>query len=288
MTQLERGVRMRQLLAALACVVVAVSVTHVAAQPTTRVTFTVSSNSYATFVAGGVSFCVGVCGRGFNVVVVDPATGTVSAIRNFDTWGIGAPAMESLLEFLRSIATRQLVMVASADETGLYTGSISSQRVRQFFQEAGSTLIGSYLWRDSWLFAYVVGRSPVVEKIGRFRSGIGWENVSARISVVLPATSPGDNVFDEGCTSAPAAPGFPNPPGSKVGNSVTLVWNPVSTATTYRVVADWNGSRFVDADVGSATTVSGLVPPGRYSVWIVAGNACGASPPSQPLVFDVP
>jgi hypothetical protein len=255
----------------------------------TRVSITVSSNSSATFVTGGVSFCAAVCYRGFNVVVFDPATGSLVDMRNFDTWGRGAPAMEALLDFLGSIGRNFLVIVASADETGLYTNSESARRVRQFFVGNGSTLINSYVWRDSWIFAYVVGRvNPVVEKIGRWRSGIGWENVSARVSINLPTTSPGDNVVDDGCTTAPAAPTFPNPPGSKVGNTVTISWNPSPTAMSYRVVADRNGTRFFNESIGNLTTISGTVFPGRYSVWIVADNMCGQSLPSQPLVFDVP
>jgi hypothetical protein len=254
-----------------------------------RTTLAVNSGSYATFVTSASSICLSVCGRGFNVVVIDPATASLVAMRNFDSWYFADAAMEAMLDFLRSVGPNHLVVVATADETGLYRGSASGRRVREFFAAAGSTLINSYTWRDSWVFAYVVGRGrAIVERIGRFYSGIGWEIVSARVTITLPTTSPGDNVTGDDCAAPPAPPTFPNPPGAKIGLAVTLRWNASASATAYRLVADWNGQRVFDQNVGGSTTISGTVAPGRYAVWVIAGNACGESAASAILTFDVP
>jgi hypothetical protein len=111
-------------------------------------------------------------GRGFNVAVVNPTSGDiVDRGRNFDTWGGGDAAKQTLVDYLAGIADGQVVMLAVADEAGLNVGTSCSIRtdaptvaVVQALQTMGSTRITEYCWRGSWAMVTIKGTGVALDE----------------------------------------------------------------------------------------------------------------------------
>jgi hypothetical protein len=91
----------------------------------------------------------------------------------------------------------------------------------------------------------------------------------------------------------PGAPDSPTlAPASVSGNVVTLSWAPAPTgvvATSYVVLARYPGAPAIIASlpIGS-TSLSVPAPSGTYIVSVVALNAAGGSPESNPITVAVP
>ncbi len=106
-------------------------------------------------------------GRGFNVAVIDGATGAVlDAGRNFDTWGtrMTGTAMNSLIAYLAGLPNGRVVMIAVADEAGLNIDRTCTrfgfpwvESGIQALEALGSTQIRNYCFWDSWAMIAVKG-----------------------------------------------------------------------------------------------------------------------------------
>ena len=133
--------------------------------------------------------------RGFNVAVVDPATGALMGpVMNFDTYSAnpitGEPWL-TMINYLNSVPTGALIMIAVGDDAGLTPNILQSCARRsgawleqglQTLEALGSTQIRGYCFRDSWAMATVKGE-------GRARSeqlGKGGASASAQSTLSLP------------------------------------------------------------------------------------------------------
>jgi glucan 1,3-beta-glucosidase len=113
-------------------------------------------------------------GRGFNVAVVDPATGVVlEPGRNFDTWCASwashchghspGAAMTELIAYLETIQAGRMILLAVADEAGIDREPCMGARRPweeagvQALEALGSTQIRSYCFRESWAMIAVKG-----------------------------------------------------------------------------------------------------------------------------------
>lgn len=119
-------------------------------------------------------------GRGFNAVVLDPATGTVIAPpTNFDTYitrgrcATNDPTAEmfKLIQYLQDAPAGSLVLLAVADEAGLtrdnsctpYSTSSCFAAGLGALEGLGSQRIRDYCFRDSWALIAVKGAGAVAE-----------------------------------------------------------------------------------------------------------------------------
>jgi hypothetical protein len=106
-------------------------------------------------------------GRGFNIAVADPATGEIAdAGQNFDTWGGGATAKQTMIDYINAIPDGRLIMLAVADEAGITLSGSQTCTMRtdattiglvQLLESLGSTRIREYCWRGSWAMIAIKG-----------------------------------------------------------------------------------------------------------------------------------
>jgi hypothetical protein len=95
---------------------------------------------------------------------------------------------------------------------------------------------------------------------------------------------PGYGAAAATCAIPPATPQAFN--AVRDGNTVIVTWQPpVGGAASY--VLHVTGS-YVGTFTTAALGLSGMVPPGAYTVRVQAVNACGASAASQALTVTVP
>jgi hypothetical protein len=135
-------------------------------------------NGLAEFARNGTTFFSkpggGGGGRGFDVAVVDPATGTlIESVRNFDyRMARGSDAVfRDLLQYLRGIPSGQLLMIVVCDDAGLFASGSCNQvegqavsDVLQFLKSLGSKEIGNTCFRSAWAFATITGQGrPLAE-----------------------------------------------------------------------------------------------------------------------------
>lgn len=103
---------------------------------------------------------------------------------------------------------------------------------------------------------------------------------------VSPASDPITVTMPSACSGAPEAPS--NVLGYRIGNIVSIVWDPPLTgpaAASY--VLNVTGS-FVDSFATASRSLSGQVGAGSYTVSVTAVNQCGSSPASPPQTIVVP
>ena len=112
--------------------------------------------------------------RGFNLAVYDSASRLlIQPVRNFDTWddpyGLNA---RHLVEALDAIPTGAVVMIAVADESGLsviegcaHRNTGDTLAVETALRGLGSTLIGSYCYRNAWSLIAVKGEGRKDEQL---------------------------------------------------------------------------------------------------------------------------
>ena len=110
----------------------------------------------------------------------------------------------------------------------------------------------------------------------------GVSAASNEVVVVVPGGA--------GCQLPPNAP--TNLTGSVSGSSVVLAWLQSSTgcpATGFIVHAGSAPglSNIAVINVGTATSLSAIAPPGRYYVRVIAVNAAGAGPASSEIIINV-
>jgi hypothetical protein len=128
--------------------------------------------------------------RGFNVVIVDPASGaTLEPVKNFDPWNspLSGNALKALVSYLDAIEPGRLVMIATCDDAGITKlnscDKDDSEPVKNAIaalQRLGSTQITDLCFRGAWSFAAITGQGrALAEKV----------SAGAKISaeVVLPA-----------------------------------------------------------------------------------------------------
>ncbi|HOT98426.1 MAG TPA: C25 family cysteine peptidase [bacterium] len=126
-------------------------------------------------------------GRGYSVVVLDPATITVRDIRKFDLYG-NAAAVAEMAVFLSSVPTGMYVLTAVKDE-----GSFSSPALIAAFESLGSLACRNVHFRDSWAMIGVKGAEPGSARELLRPSGGGEAAVSDTLSCLAPSgtlTSP--------------------------------------------------------------------------------------------------
>jgi len=138
---------------------------------------------YARFFRGSISFFCGVgcalnLGRGFNVAVIDPATGQLlEPVRKYDTWytrGTGT-AMTDMVNFLNSVPNGRMLMIAVADEAGLNFDQSCTRfpyawvtNAIQTLEALGSTQIRNHCFWDSWAMITVKGEGVArSEQLGK-------------------------------------------------------------------------------------------------------------------------
>ena len=99
-------------------------------------------------------------GRGINVMVVDPATGILSAVRAFDTYG-DAAASENLVDYLSGLPHGALVLFAVADDGAL-------KLTREARIAIGTMFQSRYIWwlgyQQSWALIGRKGYAPFAEQ----------------------------------------------------------------------------------------------------------------------------
>ncbi len=114
--------------------------------------------------------------RGFNVAVLDPATGQrLEPVRNFDPWTspLSGQALRELAEYLEALEPGRLVMISVCDDAGITAidscarhDSPAVERVIQTLTRMGSESITSYCYRGAWSFVSITGQPrPIAEKL---------------------------------------------------------------------------------------------------------------------------
>ena len=129
--------------------------------------------------------------RGFNVAVIDPASGQRrEQVRNFDPWisPLTGRALNELADYLDALEPGQVVMIAVSDDAGITDVDgcgprdvAPVQRVVATLRRMGSTLIDSYCFRGAWSFVAISGQpGEVAEKL--------TNGTKITTEVLLPAT----------------------------------------------------------------------------------------------------
>ncbi|PAV90699.1 hypothetical protein WR25_05484 [Diploscapter pachys] len=90
-------------------------------------------------------------GRGLNLAAIEPKTGRVELVANFDTYEDESTGLE---EWLDAVPVGDIVAVVSFDEAS----TMLSEMAKKIFYEMGSSLIERLKFRASW---YFVGRKGI-------------------------------------------------------------------------------------------------------------------------------
>ena len=90
-------------------------------------------------------------GRGLNLAAIEPKTGRVELVANFDTYEDESTRLE---EWLDAVPVGDIVAVVSFDEAS----TMLSEMAKKIFYEMGSSLIERLKFRASW---YFVGRKGI-------------------------------------------------------------------------------------------------------------------------------
>ena len=120
-------------------------------------------------------------GRGFNVAVIDPASGALlQPVRNFDTWGSASSgeAMDAMVVYLNGVPNGALLLLAVADDAGLSTRSSSNDRGIRAIEALGSLEIRNLGFRGAWCLVAIKGDGRALDE--RRTSG-----AEASVSVTL-------------------------------------------------------------------------------------------------------
>jgi hypothetical protein len=104
----------------------------------------------------------GGAGRGFNFLTVDPATGRLGPLRNFDTWG-SEEQVAAMEDYLRSLPPGVVVMGAIADDGTLL---LTDQTRRIIRETLASRTIDSLGYQYSWAIITRKGAAgPIQESL---------------------------------------------------------------------------------------------------------------------------
>ncbi|MCB1022003.1 MAG: hypothetical protein KDC27_18875, partial [Acidobacteria bacterium] len=99
-------------------------------------------------------------GRGFNFLTIDPRTGVLGELRQFDTWG-SEEAVTALESYLRGLTPGTLVLGAIADDATL---EITPQTRALITEKLGAELIDFVEYQWSWAVIARVGAArPIAE-----------------------------------------------------------------------------------------------------------------------------
>jgi uncharacterized protein (TIGR03437 family) len=98
-------------------------------------------------------------GRGFNILVVDPATGIYSNVTNFDTWG-DTTASSRLVDYLTALPTGTLVMFAVSDDATLQLTKEARAAIAAMFNSRHIPALG---YQESWSLIGRKGSPPYAE-----------------------------------------------------------------------------------------------------------------------------
>jgi hypothetical protein len=102
-------------------------------------------------------------GRGFNFLTVDPRTGELGAVRNFDTWA-SEEAVAAMESYLLSLPVGSVVLAAVADDGALLLGEEARRVVREAL---ASQWIDALAYQNSWAIVGRVGaRQAIAEGLG--------------------------------------------------------------------------------------------------------------------------
>lgn len=91
-------------------------------------------------------------GVGINVVVIKGQTGEILTTGHYDMW---AGEVKPLIDFLKTIETGTIVLMASYDEPA----SKLNEEARKLIVEMGSSVIKTIGFRDNWIFVGGKGAS---------------------------------------------------------------------------------------------------------------------------------
>ncbi|MEW6101610.1 MAG: interleukin-like EMT inducer domain-containing protein, partial [Candidatus Omnitrophota bacterium] len=95
-------------------------------------------------------------GRGFNFAIIDPKTGLVEEVRNFDSWA-DHNALLYAINFINTIPDGKIIMIAIADEGGLTYISTFREVFYQAMESLGSQLIRNVGYWDDWAMISIKG-----------------------------------------------------------------------------------------------------------------------------------
>lgn len=102
-------------------------------------------------------------GRGINVLTVESATGVITSIRSFDTWG-DEGASDRLIQYLASVPNGTPVFFAVSDDGTLRLTSAARLAIQVLF---GSRQIAGLGYQDSWALIGRKGSQPIAENASK-------------------------------------------------------------------------------------------------------------------------
>ncbi|XP_062245176.1 protein FAM3C-like isoform X2 [Platichthys flesus] len=108
-------------------------------------------------------------GLGINIVLINGKTGEVLKTGNFDMYG---GDVKDLIEFLNSIETGTIVLMATFDESS----SKLNDEGRKLITELGSSMIQSLRFRDNWVFVGGKG-ADVTSHLEKFKKSDSALNI---------------------------------------------------------------------------------------------------------------
>ncbi|HXU37873.1 MAG TPA: FG-GAP-like repeat-containing protein [Blastocatellia bacterium] len=199
-----------------------------------------------------------VAGRGFNVAVVDPCTGDLTA-QTYDTWerSTQQAVMTALTNFLNNLPNGVLVMLAVGDDAGLTAFDSCTHLTASWvgdlysaLHSLGAVQIDAYCYRDSWAMTVIKG-NPASKNESLHSNAMTPAETSALFTLpILSAISPSSRQF---CAS---------PGTGTISVSVPTGCNWIATVDP--------STAFVSINTGGSGTGNGIV---TYSV---ASNNSGA------------
>ncbi len=200
-----------------------------------------SAGFFAEFLKDGTSFYYRTGGagggRGFNVAAIDPCTGELLQVQNFDTWGTSGSgtAMNAMIAFLNGLPNGTLILIAVGDEAGLtYSPSNCAhlpypwvESGYQVLEALGSHQIRNYCYWNSWAMVTFKGEGQARDE--QLGNGI---QVSAQTTLPLRTISPTNQSF-------PASGGNSSVNVSAAGS---CGWTAVSNVPWVMITLGANGS----------------------------------------------
>ena len=102
-------------------------------------------------------------GRGWNVARINAESGQWIEIKVFDGWASEAELFD-FAEYIRSTPPKTLLVVATADDVGLYRKSEGGKAAISALDAIGARKIQAYQFRDSWCAVVLVGSGVVMEE----------------------------------------------------------------------------------------------------------------------------
>ncbi|MDP1853855.1 MAG: interleukin-like EMT inducer domain-containing protein [Candidatus Omnitrophota bacterium] len=136
-------------------------------------------------------------GRGFNFAIIDPKTGLVEEVHNFDS-SSDSDALLYLKNFILNIASEKIILASVALDAGLGVPSLYREAAYQAIESLGSNLIRIVNDNDTWAMISIKGRP------GNLAEGYNSDNlgelvptqIEANLTIVLDLDKDGiaDNI----------------------------------------------------------------------------------------------